>query len=108
MGALNTARTLANALDRGDYDTAAAVIAADCVYELAGRIIRGRDAILKSYRAADTWGQTALDNVVFESSVHELDDGRIAIEYQDHLQCGGHQHTHHCRQVTTVQGGLIV
>ena len=53
MGALETARTLAKALDQSDYTTAASVIAEECTYTLPGTVITGRDAILASYRAAD-------------------------------------------------------
>ncbi|MDP7030344.1 MAG: hypothetical protein QF733_09000 [Phycisphaerales bacterium] len=103
MGALETARTL----DQSGSTTAASVIAEGCAYTRPDTVITGRDAILASYRSADEWGQSSLDQVVFESSVRPHEDGRFAIEYLDLLTRRGHQHEHRCRQIVTVQAGLI-
>jgi len=105
---LETAQSLANALDQSDYERASALFHPGCVYDLGEKRITGRDEIVASYRAADDWGRATLDTVIFESTTTSLDDGRFAVDYLDRLCHQGQQHEHRCRQILTLDNAQIV
>jgi hypothetical protein len=108
MGALTVARALATALDASDYNAARNLMDTECAYDPGTRTITGREAIIASYREADDWGRTTLDQVVFKSTVCMLADRRAAIDYLDRLRHRGHAHDHRCRQIVTVNDDGLV
>ena len=95
---LDIARRFAQALDREDYVVAASCLAPDCVYAIRGRVLRGPEAIVASYREAGEWGAGRLDGVRFESSVRADAAGAAAVTFVDHLEHRGERHIHRCEQ----------
>lgn len=100
--ALETARALAEALDRSDEAAARPLLAPGCVYDLGGRRLVGPDAILASYRASAEWATAHFDQVRYESRVRPETAGRVAVTYVDHLARGGRSLTYTCEQWLTV------
>jgi hypothetical protein len=92
------AERFARALDREDYDAAALYLAPDCEYSIRGRVHRGSQAVLASYREAGEWGAANLDGVRFESSVRAAGDGGAIVTFVDHIEHRGQRHTHRCEQ----------
>jgi ketosteroid isomerase-like protein len=95
---LDIARRFAQALDREDYAAAASCLAPDCEYAIRGRVLRGPEAIVASYREAGEWGAGRLDGIRFESSVRAGDAGGAVVTFVDHLEHRGERHTHRCEQ----------
>ena len=104
----DAALRFARALDREDYDAAAACIHPECAYVVAGACHRGPDAIVSSYREAGVWGAANLDAVEFESSVRLEADRRAVVTFVDHLRRRGEGWTYRCEQVLDFdEDGLI-
>ena len=95
---LAVAERFAAALDREDYAAAAACLAPDCEYEFRGRVLRGPEAVLASYREAGEWGAGKLDEVRYESSVRAGPGDGATVTFVDHLEHRGARHTHRCEQ----------
>jgi len=95
---LAVAERFAAALDREDYAAAAACLAPDCEYVIRGRVLRGPEAVLASYREAGEWGAGKLDEVRYESSVRAGPGGGATVTFVDHLEHRGARHTHRCEQ----------
>lgn len=95
---------LARALDRDDFATAAGFLSEHCVYDSPRKLLRGREAIIESYRAASTWLRTTFDEVVYESEIERagVSDTAVAVIYMDRLRKGELWHTHRCRQIVKV------
>ena len=101
--ALETARTLAAALDAEDYLTARRALDSACVYEVGDEVHEGPDAILASYAASAAWVRRTFDDVRYESLAEPLPDGRVSVLYTDYLVlAGGRMHRHRCRQTLTI------
>ena len=105
-----TAATLAAALDRNDFATAARLISAECRYEVRGETLIGAAAIIGSYAENNLWATQNLDEVRYESEVGEPAGDTVAVHYTDYLmKAGGGWHRHRCRQHLTVDDeGRIV
>src|SRR5580765_845858 len=104
------ASTLAAALDRNDFATAASLISPECRYEVRGETLIGADSIVASYAESNQWATTHLDEVRYESEVGEPAGDTVAVGYTDYLmKAGGGWHRHRCRQHLTVDDeGVIV
>ena len=107
---LHVANSLARALDRNDFMTAAGWIAPDCLYEVRGETVVGATAILASYADSANWAMRKFDEVRYESEVGAPDQATVAVLYTDYLQkAGGRWHRHRCRQHLTVgDAGRVV
>ncbi|NNE92718.1 MAG: nuclear transport factor 2 family protein [Verrucomicrobiales bacterium] len=103
------ATVLAEALDAEDYDSARAILADDCRYEIRGEVIEGADAIIATYRDNGGKGRKSFDRVVYESSVSALSETRERIDYTDRITNEGEQLVHRCAQEVEVDPdtGLI-
>jgi len=93
-----TALRFAQALDREDYESAAACLAATCEYTIGEDTHRGHEAILASYRSSGDWAAAHLDGIRYESAVRPGESGEVVIEFTDHLEHAGRKHTHRCEQ----------
>lgn len=101
--AMETATRLALALDREDYEGAAALLAPGCTYRIGTEAFEGPAAIVASYRENGEWVKRAIDAVEYESEVRE-DPGGAVITYRDRLEHAGRRHTHTCEQRIRVDG----
>jgi len=105
---LACAISFASALDRCDFDEAGPYLCDECVYMMGpGRTV-GRAAIVNSYRDNAAWASEVLSEVVYESDVRQLPDGRCEIAFTDHIFHGGQKHAYRCCQILSFDGdGLI-
>lgn len=94
---LRVARELAAALDRCDFDEAAAHLSPDCHYRIGSEELVGPDAIIASYRESAEWGRRTLDQVVYESQVTQ-GPGGPSVLYIDGLTHHGQTCEYRCRQ----------
>ncbi len=62
-------------------------------------MIRGREAILSSYRENAEWGRRHLDAIEYESHVTPLGTSRFSVLFTDRIRVGHSRHTYRCRQV---------
>ena len=67
---------------------------------MRGSVLRGADAILRSYAEATRSAHSKFDDVRYESMV-EATGTEARIHYTDILQLGGHEHRHRCVQHLT-------
>jgi hypothetical protein len=104
---VDVARTLAAALDEDDFATAGRVIHEACTYDINDETITGRDAIIDRYRRASREGRAKLDGLEFDSRVDAHDDQRATITYIDDLTQAGRTHRYTCRQIVTIEHGLV-
>ena len=99
---------LAIALDTCDWAAATAVLDESCAYCIGDDVHHGPDAIIASYRRAHERAVQMFDCIEYESAVACQDD-HCVIRYADHVEYGGHTHTHACEQdVWVSEAGLIV
>ena len=91
------AERFAKSLDEEDYDVTAECLAEECRYYIAGDEHQGREAVIASYKKAGDWASKTLDAIGYESRVRS-DDGRLVVEFVDHLEHAGQKLTHRCEQ----------
>lgn len=88
---------LAQALDDEDYVTAAECLDVDAEYDTGDQVIKGRDAILQSFKTAADSGRKTFDSVIFR---HEISPNEpLDIRFIDILTRNGEEfvldHTMH-------------
>lgn len=104
---LDRSRALAAALDSDEFERARPLLSPDCTYEVRGAVLRGADAILRSYADATRSAHSQFDAVRYESEVAGT-EAEARIHYTDVLQLGGREHRHRCVQHLTFDAdGLI-
>lgn len=104
----NTPTRFAKSLDAEDYETAIALLADDCVYELRGETHRGPAAIIASYRGHGDDASDEFDKIEYESVIEAESETRHTIRFIDHLTHNGERFTFECRQVIDLNdAGLI-
>jgi hypothetical protein len=108
------AQAFANALDRNDFDAAAAMLAPTCRYDLTRAsltsegTLMGPEAIVQSYRRHNARAQVLFDRVEYFSAVEDIEGGAAVIRFSDVLEKGSERHTYSCRQRVVVnESGLI-
>ena len=92
----------AAALDRDDFDAAAALLRDDCRYESPIGPIIGAQPIIDSYRSASEWARTHLDEIIYESRCRLESADRGIVLFVDHLRHNGRTHSYRCQQIVTV------
>lgn len=98
----------ATALDGDDYVLAASLLSGDCVYELTGKTLEGRDAAIKSFKDNSEWAHANLENIVFIHEIYDCQDYTGTIKFIDFLEHAGLQMRHECLMHATVaSNGLI-
>ena len=98
MEPIALARRFASNLDDEDYASAAACLAPNCRYEIAGTAHLGPEAVIGSYREHGEWAAQTLDDVQYESKVCSGQQGGIVVEFVDHIKQTGVAHTYRCEQ----------
>ena len=108
------AQAFADALDRNDFETAAAMLAPNCRYDLTGASLTsegtllGPDAIVQSYRWHNARAHVLFDRVEYFSVVEEIEGAAAVIRFSDVIEKGTERHTYSCRQRVVVnEAGLI-
>lgn len=99
----------AHALDRNDFKAARELLAEDCEYDTGGGIVRGRGAVLASYREMSEKCKRTFDETAYESRVVSASGAAATVLYIDKIRRGEHRHEFRCHQILEVgRGGLIV
>jgi hypothetical protein len=94
--------TLAQALDRDDYQMAASVLADRVEYTVGDEAIVGPDAVVASYRAASEMAHRLFDEVGYHHEVLVTDDPiTFRVGYTDVLTVAGETLVHSAEQVVT-------
>ena len=88
----------ARALDEARFDEVAALLSRDCEYVIRGKTLRGVAEIVGSYREADEWVKATFDGIEYESSLAEIAEDSVLIEFVDRITHGGEELTHRCHQ----------
>lgn len=97
-----TVERLARALDTDDYDTAASLIADDCVYTIGDKTLIGPE-VVESYRKASEQAHEIFDDVGFEHALMgEVAKHTYRIHFFDELVIGGERIVHLSEQDVTV------
>ena len=96
----------ASALDDGNYEALAGLLAENCEYQTNHGSITGQEAIVASYRSHDEWARTHIERVLYESSVR-LEEDHAIVTFIDKLEHHGRAHTYACEQLVYVDLGLI-
>lgn len=99
---------LVDALDRADFEAAAALIAPDAIYEKDGETITGASAIVASYRASHERATSTLDRIVYRSSCREIGAGTFRVAFEDHIELDGRAHCFRCEQDMSVGPSKLV
>lgn len=99
MEATETAERFVTALDREDFETAAACVAMDCVYRFRGTELVGPTEIIVSYRKSAAWARASFDGMRYESRLAGEEPGRWRVRYTDLTEHRGLTHRHECEQV---------
>jgi hypothetical protein len=100
--------SFAAALDGDDYDTATALLDSDCIYEMDGKKLHGREAIIKSFRDSSEWGHANLEKLVFVHSIERCQNHKGIIRFVDFLEHSGKHLRHEClMHVTGTSDGLV-
>ena len=106
---VEAALALAQALNDEDYDAAEALLAPECIYEIDGKTVSGRAAIIESYRLIGDWVKATFDTYSYSSEVAADGEAQAIISYRDRIKHGVHQLDHRCRQVVSADtDGLII
>ena len=103
MTARDLVEKLAQALDDDDYEAAGAVLAPNVTYDVGGDTIRGREAVLASYRRASEMAHELFDEVGYDHEVKSESSGRFRIHYGDVLTLAGEVMRHRAEQVVTTE-----
>jgi len=93
---------LVRALDRADFEAAAAAIEPSAVYEKDGITHSGVAAIVASYRASHERAVATLDRIVYRSSFEAIAPGIVRVSFEDHIEVGELRHRYRCEQEMTV------
>lgn len=108
------AQAFANALDRNDFECAAAMLAPGCRYDLTRAALTsegtllGPEAIVQSYERHNTRAHVLFDRVEYFSAVENIDGTTALIRFSDVIEKGSERHTYSCRQRVVVnESGLI-
>lgn len=108
-GAVETACSLAAALDADDFQTAASQLGPHTEYVTPRGTVVGRENIIESYRSASIWARTHLASVRYESRVRAAGTGLAIVTFVDHLEHRGRHHSYRCEQEVSVaaDGGIV-
>jgi len=107
------AQKFATALDQNDFAAVAALLSADCRYELtkseftSETSLVGPAAIIESYRWHDTRARAAFDRVEYSSCVEGVENMSATIRFTDALEKAALRHVYECRQHVTIKSGKI-
>ena len=108
MTALETlAQAFAAALDQERWEVALPMLAEDCQYDTPRGPIRGRDAILASYRSSAEKATRELDSIQYWSRLLPSPSG-VKIEFVDELHRAGRVHVYTSWQTLWFEGERIV
>ncbi len=99
--AKGVAARFAAALDADAFEVVRPLLAPECVYEVRGETLVGRDAILRSYAAASRAGRRRFDHVTYASAVEDTEVGAL-VRFVDVLGLGGREHRHTSHQHLTL------
>ncbi len=96
------AQQFCNALDAGDWDALASLLAPGCEYSLRGGSIEGVEPIVASYRKIDEWVHASFDSVRYESEVDTCTEREALIAFRDIIEHGAHRLDFRCQQQITL------
>jgi hypothetical protein len=97
---------LAAALDRDDYELAAAVMAERVEYRIGDQVLIGPRSVIDSYRTASEMAHRLFDRVEYGHTVIATDDpDTFRVSYTDSLTVAGETMTHMAEQHLTVAPG---
>lgn len=100
---------LAGALDRDDFEAAAALMAEGVEYRIGDQVLKGPRSVTDSYRAASEMAHRLFDGVDYGHTVIATDDpDTFRVSYSDTLTVGGETMTHMAEQHVTVAPGYGV
>ncbi len=107
--AVDTARSFAAALDRGDWDGVRRLLDPECIYDCRGTTTVGPKAIVGSYAAVDAWVHDTFENVAYQSTIEDRSPTEALITFRDQMSHGAHQLDFRCQQRIEVNAsGLLV
>ncbi|MGZ3688754.1 MAG: nuclear transport factor 2 family protein, partial [Bdellovibrionota bacterium] len=93
------AEGFASALDRDDFEAAARFLTPDCLYEIGGHTMQGREPIIASYRENAEWVKANLDAIQYESVIEHTDAESATVLFTDHVQKAGQKFHFSSRQI---------
>ena len=88
----------ARALDREDYDQAAACLHPDCVYSIRGDTHCGAAAIVDSYRGNGDTAAEVFDSIEYGSELSPEAGGWVSVRFRDRITHEGESLEHQCEQ----------
>jgi len=97
-----TAQGFAAALDRGDWEATASLLADECVYDFRGGRLDGPSAIVACYRKIGEWVDDTFDSVRYESRVELRPGGLVLLHFRDVIEHGEHLLDFRCQQLLSV------
>ncbi len=106
MSPIEFVKSLADALDADDFETAADNMADDVVYTIGDRVYEGPAAIVASYRESSEMAGRIFDEVGYDHVVFPTDDpNTFRVSYSDILTVGDDVLHHQAEQHLTVSPG---
>lgn len=103
---LDYIKTLAQALDDDDYETATSVMTPDVEYVIGDQTLSGPAAIVASYKAASEMAHRIFDGVGYDHEIVATDDPDLFhIHYSDILTIGDETLTHKALQYVRAEEG---
>lgn len=97
----NAALDFAKALDNEDYEKASQYLDIDCIYEISPEVIKGRKAIINSYKEAGDWGKKNLDSLSYKSKVEKINDDVFLLTFNDFIKHKNLEFTYSSQQKVT-------
>ncbi|KAA3608623.1 MAG: hypothetical protein DWQ01_10995 [Planctomycetota bacterium] len=93
-----TAQEFCSALDAGDWETVASLLAPGCEYACRGELYEGVETIVASYREIDEWVHRSFDSVRYESRIESCSEHEALISFRDVIEHGEHRLDFRCQQ----------
>jgi ribosomal protein S18 acetylase RimI-like enzyme len=104
-----SAERFTKALDEDDFDSAKAYLARSCRYLKGGKVLRGPETIIQSYREGSDRAKRIFDHVDYGSEILRVDGNRVTVQFTDLIQIKGQTIVYSSKQhLEFGEDGLII
>lgn len=102
-----TAEHWATTLDDDDFSSLPHLMTPNCAYDSPSGRLKGREAIVDSYRSNSEWAHDTFDNITWQSSVEVEGEDSALITFVDLTEHRGQHHEYRCQQRIWIEDGLV-
>ncbi len=94
------AKAFGTFLDEDDFPAVKRLLEEDCLYEINGETIKGKDKIVDLYQANMLEGRQKFDELKWgRSKIIKLNEYEFEVHFSDFLKHKGIEHNYNCKQI---------